>query len=172
MNRAVPTINTSRVTLRAMRAQDFERYAAIWGDPVAVEHVLSAPRSRDSAWGAFLRSVGHWQVAGFGEWAVEDHKRKRMIGQAGFFFGARGLGPDFDVYPEVGWLIEPESRGQGFGYHAAQAAHDWFDRVITGPIVARIASENAPALRLADRLGYHPLREADGANLLIRRSPP
>lgn len=172
MSRSIPTINTARLTLRAMRPQDFDRYAQIWADPETVRHIDGGARSRDAAWDAFLRNAGHWQVTGFGQWAVEDHKSKRMIGQAGFFFGARGLGADFDAWPEAGWIIAPEAQGQGLGSEAARAAHDWFDRVVTGPLVCQIAEQNDPSLKMASRLGYKPLRTLSAARLLVRKSPP
>ena len=36
MSRHVPTINTARITLRAMRPEDFDRFAEIWAMPEVV----------------------------------------------------------------------------------------------------------------------------------------
>lgn len=176
MSRVIPTINTARLTLRAMRPQDFDRFAEIWTVPEVVEHVGGVPWTRSVAWNSFLRNAGHWQITGFGQWAIEDHHSKAVIGQTGFFYGSRDLGEDFDQYPEAGWIMVPQAHGQGLGREAAQAAHEWFDRVVTGPLVARVAPANAPSVRLAEQLGYVPLRDAvsDGRDviLMIRRSPP
>ncbi len=176
MNRNVPTINTARITLRAMRPQDFDRFAEIWAMPEVVKYTGGQPRSRDICWNNFLRNAGHWQMTGFGQWAIEEHVSGRMVGQAGFFYGARGLGTDFDNVPEAGWVLTPDVHGQGLGREAAQAAHDWFDRVVTGPLVCMIDPEHAVSLHLAETLGYVPLRDAKDAagpvRLLIRKSPP
>jgi RimJ/RimL family protein N-acetyltransferase len=99
-----------------------------------------------------------------------------MIGQTGFFFAARGLGNDFDSHPEAGWVLAPEAHGRGFGLEAAQAAHDWFDRVIPGSLVTMIDPDNLGSLRLAAHLGYEEFRETEfgGATvvLLSRNGPP
>lgn len=175
MNRTIPHINTARLSLRAMRPEDFDRYAQIWAMPGVVRHIGGAARSRDEAWKAFLTNAGHWQMTGFGQWAVIEQSTRRMIGQTGFFFGARGLGEDFDAYPEAGWVLVPRVHGRGYGREAALAAHDWFDRVLPGPLVAIVTPDNTASLKLADRLGYTLLRKAemDGTTVrLLRRDGP
>ena len=176
MSRHVPTINTARATLRAMRPSDFDRFAEIWAMPEVVRFVGGASRSRDESWNAFLCNAGHWQVTGFGQWGVEDHASKAMVGQVGFFYGARGLGADFDAIPEAGWVLTPDVQGKGLGREVVQAAHDWFDRVITGPLACMIHPEHAVSLHLAERLGYVPLRDARAAGepvrLMLRKTPP
>lgn len=175
MNRSIPTINTARVILRSMRLEDFERFAEIWAMPDVVRHITGRPRSRAESWDSFLRNAGHWQMTGFGQWAVIDQRNRNMIGQVGFFFGSQQLGEDFDGFPQAGWVLTPEAQGSGLAAEAAQAAHDWFDRVIPGPLVVRISAENANSRKLAGSLGYVDLREAteSGSKLiLMRRNGP
>ncbi|MEO0400754.1 MAG: GNAT family N-acetyltransferase [Pseudomonadota bacterium] len=176
MSRHVPTINTARATLRVMRPGDFDRFAEIWGTDDVVRFIGGTPRSRDESWNAFLRIAGHWQVTGYGQWGIEAHSSKRLVGQTGFFHGARGLGADFDAVPEAGWVLAPEAQGQGLGLETVQAAHDWFDRVVTGPLVCMIDPAHGASLRIADTLGYDRLRVAEVAGgpvqLMVRTSPP
>ena len=176
MSRTVPTINTSRVTLRAMRSEDFRRFAEIWAMPEVVAYISGKPRSKAQSWDAFLRNAGHWQISGFGQWAIQPRGTREMAGQAGFFFGSRGLGEDFDPFPEAGWVLAPEAQGRGLGLEAVQAAHEWFDRVIAGRTVCIIAPENAGSLRIAEKLGYVAMREAEMegelVRLMCRKGPP
>ena len=176
MSRHVPTINTSRTTLRVMRPSDFDRFAEIWADEAVVRHIGGQPRSRNMSWAVFLQIAGHWQVTGFGQWAIEAHDTRGMVGQAGFFYGARGLGDDVDSVPEAGWVLAPEAQGCGLAAEAVGAAHDWFDRVVTGPLVCMIDPAHAVSLKLAERLGYVPLRTAEygegPVQLMCRKSPP
>ena len=168
-------INTARLTLCAMRPEDFNRFAEIWRNPCVVNHIGGQPRTRGEAWDSFLRNAGHWQMAGFGQWGVVQQSNRQLIGQAGFFYGNRALGEDFDSFPEAGWVLAPEAQGQGMGYEAAQAAHDWFDRIMPGPLVALINSTNSTSRRLAEKLGYTPLREAKFKDIpvhLMRRNGP
>ncbi|MBO9435425.1 GNAT family N-acetyltransferase [Ruegeria sp. R13_0] len=176
MIRSTPMINTARLTLCAMRPEDFERFAEIWRDPCVTRHIGGTPRSRGEAWDSFLRNAGHWQMAGFGQWGVLQQSNRKLIGQAGFFYGNRAMGEDFDTYPEAGWVLAPEAQGLGLGYEAAQAAHDWFDRIMPGRLVAMVNAANASSQKLAKKLGYVVMREAEyngtAVHLLRRNGPP
>lgn len=176
MTRIVPTINTPRLTLRGFSTQDFDRFAEIWAAPDVVRYIGGKPWTRAAAWGAFLRNAGQWQITGFGQWALEEQASNKVIGQVGFFHGIRELGDDFDGCPEAGWILAPEAQNKGLGLEAAKAAHEWFDRVITGPLSCILAPQNMASLRVAQDLGYTALRhiEMDGsqAQLMTRSKPP
>ncbi|MEP2641717.1 GNAT family N-acetyltransferase [Roseobacter sp.] len=176
MSRTIPTINTSRLTLRGMRPEDFRRYADIWAMPEVVAHINGEPWPRSKAWDAFLRNAGHWQITGFGQWGIHRHREPEMAGQVGFFYAKRDLGEDFDNFPEAGWVLCPQAHGQGLGMEAARAAHDWFDRVITGRLVCLIEPEHTASLRIAQAMGYELIRETEYAGaqvmLLARKGPP
>jgi len=176
MARNIPTINTPSVTLRGMRAEDFTRFAEIWATPEVVSHIRSQPWSRARSWDSFLRNAGHWQITGFGQWGIQIHGHKALAGQTGFFYGSRGFGEDFDPYPEAGWVLAPEHQNQGYGRDAAGAAHDWFDRIVAGRTVCVVSPDNEGSLRVAEKLGYQPLRDAvidgDAVLLMTRKGPP
>lgn len=176
MSRSIPTINTHRLTLRAMRPEDFNRFAEIWATPEVVRYVDGAPWPRSKAWAAFLRHAGHWQITGFGQWAITRHRAPDMSGQVGFFFAKRDLGSDFDDFPEAFWALSPEEHGEGYGIEAVKAAHDWFDRVVTGRLVCLIDPRNQRAVQIADAIGYTPMRDATYDNLSVtlyqRQGPP
>lgn len=176
MSRTIPTINTHRLTLRGMRAEDFNRFADIWAMPEVVEYINGSPWSRSRAWQSFLRQAGHWQITGFGQWAITRHRAPDMCGQVGFFYAKRDLGDDFDNFPEAGWILEPSERGNGFAKEALLAAHDWFDRIVTGRLVCMIHPENESSINLAGKMGYSPMRDAvhDGGpvTLFERLGPP
>ncbi|THH38299.1 N-acetyltransferase [Aliishimia ponticola] len=172
--RAIPTIRTARLTLRAMRLQDFERFAEIWRDPSVVAHLGGVPWDEPRAWASFLRNAGHWQMVGYGQWAIEPHGTREMVGQVGFFVDRTDEAAS--PWPEAGWMLHPDAQGQGLGIDAVQAAHDWFDRVITGPLTCRILPGNDRSDAIARQLGYHladPETEDDGAlQLYLRKTPP
>ena len=113
MIRSTPTLNTSRVTLRAMRPEDFDRFAAICAMPNALRPVSGRPWPRRLAWEAFLRNAGHWQMTGFGQWAVVDQKSRTIVGQTGFYFDSEVVDEEFDAYPQVGWLMLADCAGNG-----------------------------------------------------------
>ena len=176
MSRTIPTINTHRLTLRGMRAEDFNRFAEIWAIEDVVRFIDGTPWPRSKAWKAFLRHAGHWQITGFGQWAIHRHRVPEMSGQVGFFYAKRDLGEDFDDFPEAGWVLAPDAQGQGYAEEAVRAAHDWFDRVVTGRLVCLIHPDNSRSISLAERMGYRRMRDAqtegEAAVLFERNGPP
>lgn len=178
MSRSIPVINTARLSLRPFRPEDFNRYADLWTDQgIAAKTGLPA-RSRGEAWMAFLANSGHWQMTGFGQWAITDARTRALIGQVGFHFGSRDLGGDVDPHAEAGWMLAPEARGNGLAREAVAAAHGWFDRIVVAPLIAVVQPDNAASLRIAAQMGYAELRRAplgpDGGEVVIfkRLRPP
>ncbi|MFN8067112.1 MAG: GNAT family N-acetyltransferase [Vicinamibacterales bacterium] len=80
----VPVLETERLILREHRLDDFDAFATMWGDPDVVRFVGGKPSTLDESWARFLRYVGHWQVLGFGFWAVELREESRYVGDVGF----------------------------------------------------------------------------------------
>ena len=175
--RPVPKINTRQLTLRPLRQDDFERFAEIWAKPDLIAQHPVAARCRAVAWDGFLRNAGHWSMVGLGSWGIEARRGKGLtetvlIGQVGFGFGSQRFGQDFDRFPEAEWIFDRQFADPALIKEATQAVHDWFDRVIIGPVVCRVGMSYPDAKALAAHLGYVPLRVVDDVQLMIRKSPP
>lgn len=110
----------------------------------------------------FFRNAGSWDLCGYGSFMVRRRGDSAVIGNCGIFHSWRGVGADFDDNPEAGWIIAADQAGQGFAGEAMEAALAWFDRQ-HGPrrMVALIAPDNAPSQKLAVRLGFTHMRQAD-----------
>jgi RimJ/RimL family protein N-acetyltransferase len=159
-----------------MRPEDFDSYAALWGDADVVGQSGKPLRDRRQAWELFLRNAGHWQMTGLGQWAITELRSRRMVGFVGFCFGATSYGEDFDPHPQTSWLLSCEAQSGGYGFEAIKAAHDWHDRVKPGVLVAKLRPETGDASRLLERLGYKPLRQAESGrglrHLFVRSRAP
>jgi RimJ/RimL family protein N-acetyltransferase len=68
----VPILETERLRLRGHRGDDLIHCAALWADPVVVRHTVGKPLTEEESWRRLLTYVGHWAVAGFGYWVVEE----------------------------------------------------------------------------------------------------
>jgi RimJ/RimL family protein N-acetyltransferase len=92
--------------------------------------------------------VGHWQLRGFGMWAVEERASGSFVGRVGLHF------PEGWPDRELAWTLARPYWGRGFALEAAQAvlAHAFgplgWDRVIS-----LIDPDNIRSIRLAERLG-------------------
>ena len=89
---AIPTIETSRLTLSGPMSTDFPDCYAMWSDPDTVRHVGGVPLTSEDVWGRILRYVGHWTLLGFGAWIARD-KAGAFVGEIGFF----RLSPRYDA---------------------------------------------------------------------------
>ncbi len=67
------TLETQRLFLRQFRPTDIEPYAALCADPEVMRYVGEREvLSRDDAWRQMAMLAGHWQLRGFGMWAVSS----------------------------------------------------------------------------------------------------
>ncbi|MDX2276505.1 MAG: GNAT family N-acetyltransferase [Hyphomonadaceae bacterium] len=151
----VPQVETERLILRGYGREDYPAFAEIWRDERVVAPLGVAPLGEDEAWGRFCRYVGHWELLGFGTWAVTEKQSGAIVGEMGLFDFRRDLGPAYAGDPEQGWLMSVAAQGQGYATEAAHAALAWGERHFAAfnPFCI-ISPENAPSLRVAAKVGY------------------
>jgi RimJ/RimL family protein N-acetyltransferase len=150
---------TERLELWRPQATDRAALEAMM-EPAAVRQYLGAMEpSTPDVFTRLLRNAGSWSLYGYGTFMVRERGQAAIIGNCGVFHSWRGLGDDFDDKPEAGWILAESHFGRGIAHEAMTAALAWFDRQ-HGPrdVVAMIAPENGPSLRLAQRLGFVPTR--------------
>lgn len=110
----------------------------------------------------FHRNGGSWFLHGYGNLIVRPRGADHIIGTMGVFHSNRGLGEDFDEMPEAGWIMAHGQSGQGIASEGMSAVLAWFEREHGAQrIVCMVSPDNAPSLRLAEKLGFAALREAE-----------
>jgi RimJ/RimL family protein N-acetyltransferase len=150
-----PTLATDRLVLRPLALQDLDAYADFWGDPQVVRHITGTPVAREQSWRRLLASVGHWQLLGFGFFALEERATGRFIGEAGFQEMHRELAPSIEGTLETGWAILPAFQGKGYASEAVGAAMRWAGAAFPALAFSCIIDpHNQASLRLAARLGF------------------
>jgi RimJ/RimL family protein N-acetyltransferase len=168
-----PTIETDRLVLRHWRKGDFRSYHAILCQPEVHRHFGPAPATAEDCWRRLLAAVGNWQFNGFGTWAVERKHDGKLIGNVGLFTAWRDIEPQFGEEPEMGWIFDSETHGQGMASEACAAALDWArNNLAPTPLWAIIAPANQSSLKLAERLGFELVSETvyhDEATVVLRR---
>ncbi len=126
----VPILETERLTLRAHRLDDFGPYAAMWADPVVIQHIGGKSIPDEDAWTRFLRQAGHWALLGFGYWVVEEKTTGAFAGEIGFANLRRNMEPPLGDTPEIGWVLASPFHGKGYATEAVRAALAWGDRAL------------------------------------------
>lgn len=142
-------VKTERLLLRPFQQADLDDYARLSADPEVMKLIGNGqPLSRADAWRSMAFHLGHWQLRGFGHWAVELKETGRMIGHIGLIFpeGWPGL--------EVGWLLDRACWGQGLATEGGRAALDYAFRVLrVDHVISIIRPENRASIRVAEKLG-------------------
>lgn len=143
----IPELRTRRLRLTALREDHFDAYARMLADVSSTRHVGDGrPLDRLNAWRSMAMLLGHWMLRGYGMWALERLGDGHFVGRVGL------LQPEGWPDLELGWMIEPASRNQGYASEAAGAALDYAWRVLQAP---RVVSLVRPADAVSEKLATH-----------------
>lgn len=155
-----PRLETERLILREFDTHDLDHHAATLGDAEVMRHIGGKALTREDSWRRLLSGVGSWQLIGIGAWAVELKADGRMVGHCGFFDFQRDMQPPISGEPEMGWIFDRSVHGQGIAYEACARALLWADEMLGAQSYPAIIDlENAPSMKLAEKLGF--ARQAD-----------
>jgi RimJ/RimL family protein N-acetyltransferase len=106
------------------------------------------PLNRVDAWRQMATIIGHWELRGFGLWAVEERATGRLIGRIGCH-EPEGW-PGF----EVGYALARDAWGQGYAREGAAAALDFARRDLgRDTIISLIRPANRGSIAVAEHLG-------------------
>jgi RimJ/RimL family protein N-acetyltransferase len=112
------------------------------------------PCSEAESWAETAFFVGHWQLLGYGMFAVEERTSVTFVGRVG------ALQPKGWPGPEIAWALAPAARGNGYAVEAAAAAMAWvFEHVAPERVISVIDPRNAASRRVAKRLGERRTEE-------------
>jgi RimJ/RimL family protein N-acetyltransferase len=137
-----------------------------------VRFISGKPSTREESWVRLLRYPGHWALLGYGFWAIEEKASGAFVGEGGFGNFMRDVEPAIDA-PEQGWALTPAMHGRGYAYEAVSAMLRWGEtHFARRDFICMIAPDNAPSLKLAQKLGYREYARTTykgDASVLLRR---
>jgi RimJ/RimL family protein N-acetyltransferase len=147
------TLQTERLILRPWTPGDFEAFAAMHAEPDIMRYlsVEGKPLTRFQSWQAFCANFGHWQLRGFGMFAVVERATNEFVGRIGPWH-PEGW-PGF----EVGWTIRQKFWGRGYATEAARRSVEFaFTELGRDSLISLIEENNVRSIRVAERLGEKP----------------
>jgi ribosomal-protein-alanine N-acetyltransferase len=148
----IPTLESTRLVLRAFRQTDFEAMAGFFADPVSAFY--GGPCGREEAWRKFAVYSGHWLLRGYGPWALEEKASGAFVGLSGMWY------PEGWAEPEITWALVPGQHGKGYATEAARralrAAYEDFGWATA---VSVVSVHNTASQAVAERMGAR--HEAD-----------
>ena len=150
-------LETQRLRLRAFRNDDLDAYAAMCADAEVMRFIGTGKvLDRGDAWRSMAGMLGHWALRGYGMWALEEKSSGRLVGRAGF------LDPEGWPGFELGWFLGREHWGRGYATEAARRALDHaFGELRRDRVISLIRPDNAPSIRVAERLGERRVEEIE-----------
>ena len=152
-------LETSRLRLREMTAEDLDFIAEMLGDPQVMRYYPRVcTRDESAAW--IARQRARYARDGFGFWLAAIKESNEPVGQAGL------LMQDLDGVMQVGlgYLVHRSYWRRGFAFEACEGILAYaFETLKMGRVVCPIRPENAPSRRLAEKLGMAAARRTDYA---------
>jgi RimJ/RimL family protein N-acetyltransferase len=154
------SVETERLVLRRWRAADAAAMDAIWREP-AVWQALQPDRPFDAqqSRGMLERHLRHWELYGFGLWAVTTPAHPQPAGWIGASHPT--FVPELADEVEIGWTLRPALWGRGLATEGARAAiAATFAELASERVISLIHPQNARSMAVAGRLGMSPAGEA------------
>ena len=113
-------IETTRLYLRELTAEDFDALYAVLADSDIMQHypyTFDAARVR----GWIEKNRERYRVFGFGLWAVCRRETDEMIGDCGLIMQRiNGV-----ILPEIGYHVAKAHQRQGYAKEAARVVRNW-----------------------------------------------
>ncbi|MEM8602266.1 MAG: GNAT family N-acetyltransferase [Cyanobacteria bacterium P01_H01_bin.121] len=160
-----PRLTTQRLILRSLIEQDLTAYTAMCADAEVMRFIGAGQTlTRAEAWRSLAMILGHWQLRGYGLWAVEARSTGEFLGRIGLWYPAGWPGL------EVGWMLCRSAWGQGFATEGAIAARDYaFNTLGKAQVLHLIQPANQASIRVAERLGatHQQIIELQGQTVLV-----
>lgn len=152
-----PTLETPRLILRPPAQADFEAFAAMAQEEETMRY-LGGLAPRHQAWRGWAAITGAWSLLGYSMFSVIEKETSRWIGRIGPWYpgGESGGWPG----AEISWGLIAAAQRKGYAAEGAAAAIDYaFDELGWDQVIHCIHKNNAPSIRLAERLGSFRQRE-------------
>jgi RimJ/RimL family protein N-acetyltransferase len=140
------TLESERLRFRKFRESDFPSLLAVHNDPLTKS--VYGEMSPGDVWRRIAMGLGHWQLRGFGPFALEHKDAGRYVGACGLWF------PEGWQDIEIGYSIAPEFRKQSYASEAVRRVreHGYKDRGFT-KLVSYIQPSNIGSQAVAKSVG-------------------
>lgn len=158
---SIPVIETPRLRLRGHRYDDLPHCVAMWADPKVTRFIGARASSEQQTWTRLLSYLGHWELMGFGYWAIEEKASGDFIGEVGFADFKRDIAPPMKGKPELGFALAFPFHGNGYATESVRGALTWADAHLAHPTtVCLINPENLASLQVAQKCGYEVFKKS------------
>ena len=153
----VPELRTERLVMRGFREEDLDALAEISADGEVTRWVGDPDGlSREETWRRMAYFIGHWELRGFGLWAVEEQATRGLVGRIGCY-EPEGW-PGF----EIGYVLAREAWGRGYAREGVAAALAYARGALgRDEIISLIRPDNRASIAVAEHFGARRTRTVE-----------
>ena len=139
-------LETQRLILRKPTIDDVPAEAEFYASDRA--RFVGGKMSRELVWRTMAMVIGHWDMRGYGYFAIEEKSSGDYAGRVGCWY------PDGWPEPEFSWCLMGNHEGKGLAFEAAKAVRNWaYSDLGWTTAVSMIDPANVRSEALAKRLG-------------------
>ena len=152
------TIQTPRLLLRAMRADDVAALLGVFADPAVMAAFGSDPFDRPQMERWVHRNLDHQKRHGYGLFTVILRENGLLIGDCGL----ERMEVNGETQVELGYDLRSDCWGHGLATEAATAVRDHAFEVLKLPrLISLIRRGNHASRRVAEKIGMHSVEEIE-----------
>ncbi len=141
-------METDRLVLRCFIETDWVDLHHLYSDPMCTRYTLQRTLTEGESWRAMASMVGHWQIRGYGPYAVENKNTGKVMGSVGLWY------PNDWPGPEIMWELAREYWGHGYASEAARAVKQMAATCFPElSLISLIYPGNEASIHLAKALG-------------------
>lgn len=144
-------LQTKRLYVRELALDDLDALREMYEKPHMTDFVepLFAPQQERQYQKEYIEKI--YGFYGFGMWLVYEKETDKLVGRAGFEY--RDYCKDGEV--EMGYLIDPDYWGMGYGTEVCQALLMYArDTMSVRRVLCRVSPENKPSQGLLHKIGF------------------
>ncbi|HTE31210.1 MAG TPA: GNAT family N-acetyltransferase [Chryseolinea sp.] len=141
-------LETERLNLRMFRETDWRDMYEYFSDPECMRFTSGRAFSENESWQKVAALSGHWNLRGYGSYALEEKSTGRVLGVAGLDYPLEW--PE----PEIQWGLSKAHWGKGYASEAVKAIKKMTAESIPGlPLISLIYKNNNNSINLAKAVG-------------------
>jgi len=154
------TIETERLTLRQFAHDDWRAMHEHYSDVECTRFTFGRALTEGESWRAVASMLGHWQLRGYGPYALVENASAAVLGTAGLWY------PYDWPEPEIKWALLRKAWGKGYAQEAARAVQGMAVRELGAPPISLIGVDNLASTKVALAVGAKLERQ-----ILFRGNP-
>lgn len=142
----IPVLETERLILRGLQEADFTAVTEFYASDRS--KFVGGPATAEQSWRMLAGELGHWELRGYGRFAVEEKSSGKLAGVIGPW------NPHGWPEPELGWDLMNGFEGKGYATEAALATRDYAYKMLGWKtVISLVALGNDGSAALAKRMG-------------------